>query len=68
MKVLQARPTLTLAGVFDRTTTAMGGRLLRRWLHRPLRNNHSTARIVIRRISPLHRSLARYFFYEVRCS
>lgn len=29
---------LTLAGVFDRTTTAMGGRLLRRWLHRPLRD------------------------------
>ena len=28
----------TLAGVFDRTTTAMGGRLLRRWLHRPLRD------------------------------
>jgi DNA mismatch repair protein MutS len=29
---------LTLAGVFDRTVTAMGGRLLRRWLHRPLRD------------------------------
>jgi len=32
---------LTLAGVFDRTTTAMGGRLLRRWLHRPLRDRAS---------------------------
>jgi DNA mismatch repair protein MutS len=31
-------PGLTLAGVFDRTATAMGGRLLRRWLHRPLRD------------------------------
>ena len=31
-------PDLTLAGVFDRTATAMGGRLLRRWLHRPLRD------------------------------
>jgi DNA mismatch repair protein MutS len=31
-------PELTLAGVFDRTTTAMGGRLLRRWMHRPLRD------------------------------
>jgi len=31
-------PNLTLAGVFDRTATAMGGRLLRRWLHRPLRD------------------------------
>jgi DNA mismatch repair protein MutS len=29
---------LTLAGVFDRTATAMGARLLRRWLHRPLRD------------------------------
>ncbi len=31
-------PELTLAGVFDRTATAMGGRLLRRWLHRPVRD------------------------------
>jgi DNA mismatch repair protein MutS len=30
----------TLAGVFDRTSTAMGGRLLRRWLHRPLRDRN----------------------------
>jgi DNA mismatch repair protein MutS len=29
---------LTLAGVFDCTATAMGGRMLRRWLHRPLRD------------------------------
>jgi DNA mismatch repair protein MutS len=28
----------TLAGVLDHTATAMGGRLLRRWLHRPLRD------------------------------
>jgi len=28
----------TLAWVMDRTATAMGGRLLRRWLHRPLRD------------------------------
>jgi DNA mismatch repair protein MutS len=35
---LAGSPDLTLAGVFDRTTTAMGGRLLRRWLHRPLRD------------------------------
>jgi DNA mismatch repair protein MutS len=34
---------LTLAGVFDRTATAMGGRMLRRWLHRPLRD-HATLR------------------------
>jgi DNA mismatch repair protein MutS len=29
----------TLAGVLDHTATAMGGRLLRRWLHRPLRDH-----------------------------
>lgn len=28
----------TLLGVLDKTATAMGGRCLRRWLHRPLRN------------------------------
>ncbi|MGO9995853.1 MAG: DNA mismatch repair protein MutS [Steroidobacteraceae bacterium] len=41
---LSGRPELTLAGVFDRTATAMGARLLRRWLHRPLRD-HATLRI-----------------------
>ena len=29
----------TVAGVLDRTATAMGGRQLRRWLHRPLRDH-----------------------------
>jgi DNA mismatch repair protein MutS len=42
---LAGKPELTLAGVFDRTATAMGGRLLRRWLHRPLRDHaHLVAR------------------------
>jgi DNA mismatch repair protein MutS len=36
---LSGSADLTLAGVFDRTATAMGGRLLRRWLHRPLRDH-----------------------------
>jgi DNA mismatch repair protein MutS len=35
---LAGKPELTLAGIFDRTSTAMGGRMLRRWLHRPLRD------------------------------
>jgi len=35
---LTGNPELTLAGVFDRTGTAMGGRMLRRWLHRPVRD------------------------------
>jgi DNA mismatch repair protein MutS len=41
---LAGKPELTLAGVFDHTATAMGARLLRRWLHRPLRD-HATLRI-----------------------
>ena len=40
---LAGKPELTLAGVFDRTATAMGARMLRRWLHRPLRD-HSLLR------------------------
>ncbi|MGZ8247691.1 DNA mismatch repair protein MutS [Methylomagnum sp.] len=32
------RGELTLFGVLDRTVTAMGGRLLRRWLHSPWRD------------------------------
>ncbi len=35
---LSGRPEHTLAGVLDRTVTALGSRLLRRWLGRPLRN------------------------------
>jgi len=31
-------PRHSLLGVLDRTATAMGSRLLRRWLHRPLRD------------------------------
>ena len=34
----------TLAWVMDRTATAMGGRLLRRWLHRPLRDTDRISR------------------------
>jgi DNA mismatch repair protein MutS len=35
---LADRPDCTLAAVLDHTATAMGGRELRRWLHRPLRD------------------------------
>ncbi|WP_092991752.1 DNA mismatch repair protein MutS [Thiohalomonas denitrificans] len=31
----------TLAGVMDRTATPMGSRLLRRWINRPLRDQHT---------------------------
>jgi DNA mismatch repair protein MutS len=33
------RPEHTVTGVLDCTATVMGGRLLRRWLHRPLRDH-----------------------------
>ncbi|HET7922561.1 MAG TPA: DNA mismatch repair protein MutS, partial [Gammaproteobacteria bacterium] len=36
---LAGRGEYTLAGVMDRTVTAMGARLLRRWLNRPLRDH-----------------------------
>ncbi|HET7307644.1 MAG TPA: DNA mismatch repair protein MutS [Gammaproteobacteria bacterium] len=36
---LMGHASRTLAGVIDRTATAMGGRLLGRWLNRPLRDH-----------------------------
>ncbi len=46
----------TLLGVLDSTVTPMGGRLLRRWLHRPLRDrqvlgerHHAVATLIDRR-------------------
>ena len=41
---LGGRPEFTLAGVLDRTATAMGARELRRWLGRPLRDNRELRR------------------------
>ena len=49
---LAGKPDLTLAGVFDRTTTAMGGRLLRRWLHRPLRDDDTLRGALPSRLRP----------------
>ncbi|MFN3918876.1 MAG: DNA mismatch repair protein MutS [Methylohalobius sp.] len=37
------RTEFTLLGVLDSTVTAAGGRLLRRWLHRPLRDRREIA-------------------------
>lgn len=37
---LQGTQSNTLIDILDRTHTAMGARLLRRWLHQPLRNHH----------------------------
>jgi DNA mismatch repair protein MutS len=41
---LSARPEHTLLGVIDHTATAMGSRLLRRWLGRALRNQETVRR------------------------
>ena len=38
---LAGAPVHTLAGVLDRTATPMGGRLLRRWVNRPIRNTQT---------------------------
>ena len=46
------RPEHTLAGVMDRTVTAMGARLLRRWLNRPLRD-HALLRLRYHAIAAL---------------
>ena len=35
---LSGQPQHTLAGLLDRTATAMGSRMLRRWINRPLRD------------------------------
>ncbi len=72
---------LTLAGVFDRTSTAMGGRLLRRWLHRPLRDRdilrsryHAVATLIdeaqhapIRRAAAQPSATWRGSWRELRC-
>ncbi len=38
---IDGRTGHTLVGVLDSTVTPMGGRLLRRWLHRPLRDHRT---------------------------
>ncbi|VAX09678.1 DNA mismatch repair protein MutS [hydrothermal vent metagenome] len=38
---LSNQPQHTLAGILDHTSTAMGSRMLRRWINRPLRNIQS---------------------------
>jgi DNA mismatch repair protein MutS len=60
------RPEHTLAGLLDRSATAMGSRLLRRWLNRPLRDrgavgarHDAVAELVDRAAHPaLHDALA----------
>jgi DNA mismatch repair protein MutS len=49
---LSGKPGSTLAEVLDRTVTPMGARLLRRWLHRPLRD-HETLRVRYQAVTTL---------------
>jgi DNA mismatch repair protein MutS len=54
----------TLASVLDNTKTAMGGRLLRRWLHRPLRDH-----VVLRdRQQCIHQFIDQYGYKELQNS
>jgi len=63
---LSGQPQHTLAGLLDRTATAMGSRLLRRWLSRPLRDHAAVGArhdavgelIAQRAQAPLHETLA----------
>jgi DNA mismatch repair protein MutS len=41
---LSDQPQHTLAGIMDRTVTAMGSRMLRRWISQPLRDRTAVAR------------------------
>jgi DNA mismatch repair protein MutS len=62
---LSSRPECTLAAVIDHSATAMGGRELRRWLHRPLRDQALLAKryhaleslVATARYADLHRML-----------
>ena len=42
--LLCAGMAVPLIAIVDKTVTAMGGRLLRRWLHRPLRDRKILAK------------------------
>jgi DNA mismatch repair protein MutS len=63
---LADRPECTLAAVLDQTATAMGGRELRRWLNRPLRDRriielrlHAIGTLIQHNLhQPLHELLA----------
>ena len=59
---LANRPECTVAAVLDQTATAMGGRELRRWLHRPLRDR----RIVDLRLNAVSVLIAQALHPQIR--
>lgn len=71
----------TLASVIDKTKTAMGSRLLRRWLHKPLRDQHriqlrqqaihalenyDAIQTILKGVADVERILARVALYSAR--
>ncbi|HLS80785.1 MAG TPA: DNA mismatch repair protein MutS [Steroidobacter sp.] len=61
---LADRPECTVAAVLDQTATAMGGRELRRWLHRPLRDRR-TIELRLQAVGALIESGAYVHVHEV---
>jgi DNA mismatch repair protein MutS len=52
----------TLLGVLDKTITAMGSRCLRRWLNRPLRNQH----IINKRFDCVESLLSNHLYKDIQ--
>ncbi|MEW8026542.1 MAG: DNA mismatch repair protein MutS [Candidatus Thiodiazotropha sp.] len=59
---LSNQPQHTLAGIMDRTVTAMGSRMLRRWISQPLRQREAVAQ----RHSTIEALLASRLYSELR--
>jgi DNA mismatch repair protein MutS len=59
---LSNQPQHTLAGIMDRTVTAMGSRMLRRWISQPLREREAVAQ----RHSTIEALLASRFYNELQ--
>ncbi|MEW7972482.1 MAG: DNA mismatch repair protein MutS [Candidatus Thiodiazotropha endolucinida] len=59
---LSNQPQHTLAGIMDRTVTAMGSRMLRRWISQPLRHRE----VVAERHATIEALLASRLYHELR--
>ncbi|MEW8523573.1 MAG: DNA mismatch repair protein MutS [Candidatus Thiodiazotropha endolucinida] len=59
---LSNQPQHTLAGIMDRTVTAMGSRMLRRWISQPLRHREAVAE----RHATVEALLASRLYHELR--
>ncbi|MES9969947.1 MAG: DNA mismatch repair protein MutS [Candidatus Thiodiazotropha sp.] len=59
---LSNQPQHTLAGIMDRTVTAMGSRMLRRWISQPLRDREAVAQ----RHNTIEALLASHLYSELQ--